>query len=168
MTTSDELYFLEEDLTALRSRLELAETRYRSALGGVHETTTYNSESWHDNPAFDDVQQQSRMYYRQYQELKGVLDRAALVHRKVESGSPRVVQIGSDVALEYLSTGVTHEFTICSYMCFHDDESHISYVSPIGAAVLGAHEDDEVRVALKGRDLVVRVRAIGGQVGRVD
>jgi hypothetical protein len=46
--------FLAADLAALEQRLAEYETYLRDARAGIHEATSYNSETWHDNPSFDD------------------------------------------------------------------------------------------------------------------
>lgn len=154
MVDSDKRLFLASDLKALRERVASLEATYKSALGGIHETTTYSTESWHDNPAFDDAQQQSRMYYRQYRELRDVLDVAEEVTAGSEDGT---VGIGSAVAVRYEQTGRREDFVVCSYMCFHDDEAYVSYISPLGAVLLGRAVGDHVLLVRPGRDIPIEI-----------
>jgi transcription elongation GreA/GreB family factor len=151
--------FVEDDLAALRGRVAGLEKAYKETLSGVHESTTQSSETWHDNPAFDDVQQRSRMYYTEYSKLNAVLSAAKLV--SVGDGSSQIVAIGTRVQV-ILNEKAKDEFVVCSYRCFHDSEEYISYSSPVGAALLGTKPGDKASYRVGDRAIKIEVTGIGG------
>ncbi len=140
---SEVLWFTAEDLESLRERTSAMEARYKELLAGSHETTSQTSETWHDNPAFDDIQQQSRMYYAEFRKLKNDLDRAQLIEAAPTVRD--VVAIGSRVHV-VVNERATFDVVVCSYRCFHestDDIDFVSYVAPLASSLLGKKVGDE-------------------------
>ena len=152
----EECLFLEEDLEALRAKVAELEDAYKDALSGVHDSTTQSSETWHDNPAFDDVQQRSKMLYTEYSKLNAVLLAAKLIPPS-DSGA-NMIGIGSRVRV-ILNGKSKDEFVVCSYRCFHDSDEYVSYSSPVGAALLGAKPGD--KVSYRVGDRVNRIEVVG-------
>ena len=152
---AEEYLFVEEDLEALRAKVAELEHAYKDALSGVHDSTTQSSETWHDNPAFDEVQQRSKMLYTEYSKLNAVLISAKLISGSDCSGN--TVQIGSRVRV-ILNEKSDDEFVVCSYRCFHDGDDYVSYSSPVGAVLLGAKPGD--RVSYRVGDRVNKIEVV--------
>ena len=67
-------------------------------------------------------------------DLKKVFDNAEVVAPEVKNKT--ITAIGSQVTVKYRDTDKVDRFTLCSFMCFHED-NHVSYASPVGGALLG-------------------------------
>jgi transcription elongation GreA/GreB family factor len=133
--------FLPDDHAQLQRRMDEAHERMRAAMSMIHETTTYSSESYHDNPAFDEQQQQAKMWHDQYQKLRQVLGDSQVVQPAAGS---IVVELGSRVTFVDLATGEQDTLSIGSYLSFGADrEDRVSYAAPLGALLLGAGVGDE-------------------------
>ncbi len=149
--------FLPDDHAELERRMAEAHDRMRGAMSMIHETTTYSSESYHDNPAFDEQQQQAKMWHDQYQKLRRVFNDSQVV-RPV--GGDGVVELGSRVTFEDLDNGERDTVSIGSYLSFGADrEDRVSYAAPLGALLLGA-STGEVRQGRVGPH-TKRVRIVG-------
>lgn len=156
--------FLARDLQALADRIARYDTQWREAVGGAHDATTQSSETWHDNPQFDDVQQRARMLETERNKLRAVLDASELVEPAAPDGR---VDIGSAVDVRYTATGHTERFTIASYMVLDsDDEQRISYAAPLAQLLLGHHAGDRVAGTIGPRTITVEITEVN--VGESD
>lgn len=132
-------YFLEDDLERLKVKVAELEKTYKETLSGAHDSTTQSSETWHDNPAFDEVQQRSRMFHNEFRKMKAILDLARPAVDRTATAS--AVGIGSRVSV-VVNGRTQFDVVVCSYRCFHesaDDTEYVSYVAPLAAAILGKH-----------------------------
>src|SRR5206468_5964115 len=119
--------FLPDDHAELQRRIDEAHKRMRTAMSMIHETTTYSSESYHDNPAFDEQQQQAKMWHDQYQKLRHVFNDSEVVQPAATTG---VVELGSRVTFVDLATDEQDTVTIGSYLSFGADrEDRVSYAA---------------------------------------
>ncbi|WZH35608.1 MAG: GreA/GreB family elongation factor [Microbacterium enclense] len=121
---------------ALDEAIRDADEKYRAALSGTHESTTQTSETWHDNPAFDAVQQDAKMWYRQKMELEEIRKNAIRILPGATEGE---VQIGSTVVIEWEKSEEQETVVIGSYIVLGAREGRISYVSPLASVLLGAN-----------------------------
>jgi transcription elongation factor GreA len=126
--------FLRADLEALDARITDYEARLAEARRGIHETTTYSTETWHDNPAFDEQQQQSKMWDSERRRLRTIRDNVIVVEPAGDTGR---VDIGSVVTIKDRRTGRQDSFTIASYLVIGSREDRLSYNSPLGRLLLG-------------------------------
>jgi hypothetical protein len=70
------------------------ERRYKANLGDVGEAVNVSSETWHDNPAFDEPQQQARAAYTKLKQLQAIRDQATIISEKPSGDT---VEIGCRV-----------------------------------------------------------------------
>lgn len=149
--------FLAADLAALEKRLAEYETYLREARAGIHESTSYNSETWHDNPSFDDQQQRAKMWETERSKLAAVRRDSELVEPSAPDGR---VAIGSTVRVEY-ADGDTEDFVIGSYMVIGGPENRISYSTPIAQLLMGHKAGETVTGRIGGRTLTLKVCEVG-------
>lgn len=132
--------FLARDLEALKNRIARYDEQWRETLSGVHDSTTQSSETWHDNPQFDDVQQRAKMLETERNKLQAILADSELVEPAAPDGC---VDVGSMVRVRYAKTGREEQFVIGSYMVLDcEDEERISYAAPLAQLLMG-HRDGE-------------------------
>lgn len=141
--------FLARDLEALKNRIARYDEQWRETLGGVHDSTTQSSETWHDNPQFDDVQQRAKMLETERNKLQAVLADSELVEPAAPDGR---VDVGSVVRVRYAKSGREERFVIGSYMVLDsEDEERISYAAPLAQLLMGhqAGETAEGKIGTK-------------------
>jgi transcription elongation factor GreA len=126
--------FLAVDLDALEARLQEYERRLREARSGIHAATTQSSETWHDNPMFDEAQQQAKMWDSERRKLADIRNDSMLVEPGHTNGR---VDLGTTVTVRDARTDGEDTYTIGSYLVLGDDGSRISYNSPLGQLLLG-------------------------------
>lgn len=151
--------FLARDLDALKARIASYENQWREALSGIHDSTTQSSETWHDNPQFDEVQQRAKMLKTEHDNLAAILHDSELVTPGAPDGR---VDIGSVVQVRYTKTGREEQFVIGSYMVLDDDEENrISYAAPLAELLIG-HSRGETVSGPIGRHVVeLEILAVG-------
>jgi transcription elongation GreA/GreB family factor len=151
--------FLIRDLDALKARIARYEEQWREALSGIHDSTTQSSETWHDNPQFDEVQQRAKMLKSERDKLMTILHKSVLVTPTAPDGR---VDIGSVVRVRYTNTGREDRFIIGSYMVLDDDDdSRISYAAPL-AELLCEHTQGEAVVGVIGsRKIELEILDVG-------
>jgi|ERR1700683_1936158 len=155
-----DLFFLQEDYEALQAYVAAAEARQREAMASIGEVIEHTSGTWHDNPAFDYAQEQSRMWTMEVQKRTAILTQAKIVQPTQQSDT---VEIGSRVSYRNETRGFVDEITVGSYMNIgprKDDEDVISYAAPLGQALMGHRVGDTVTVALESRKFSVTVLRI--------
>lgn len=149
--------FLAKDLEALKQRIARYDTQWRDTLSNVHESTTQSSETWHDNPQFDDVQQRAKMLETERNKLQAVLDDCELVEPSAPDGR---VDVGSVVRVRFAKTGNEERFVIGSYMVLDsDDEDRISYAAPLARLLMGHATGETVKGKIGAR--VAEVEILG-------
>jgi transcription elongation GreA/GreB family factor len=151
--------FLARDLDALKARIERYEEQWREALRGIHDSTTQSSETWHDNPQFDEVQQRAKMLKTERDKLAAVLHKSVLVTPAAPDGR---VDVGSVVRVRYTSTGREDRFAIGSYMVLDDDDdSRISYAAPLAELLLGHTQGETVTGTIGSRKMELEIIEVG-------
>ena len=147
--------FLQRDLDALKARIDRYEQQWRDALSGIHDSTTQSSETWHDNPQFDEVQQRARMLKTERDKLAAILRDSMLVTPAAPGGR---VDVGSAVRVRYKQTGTEDSFVIGSYMVLDtDDDSRISYAAPLAKLLLGHSRNETVSGTIGSRRLELEI-----------
>lgn len=154
-TRTSVLYrFLAADLEALERRLSEHERRLSEARGGIHASTTQSSETWHDNPMFDEVQQQAKMWDSERRKLAEIRDASILVQPGVPNGR---ADVGTVVRTRDVHTGAEDTYTIGSYLVLGDDDTRISYNSPLGRLLLGHTAGDIAEGMLGSRPVRLHI-----------
>lgn len=151
--------FLARDLDALKARIARYEEQWREALSGIHDSTTQSSETWHDNPQFDEVQQRAKMLKTERDKLMSILHNSVLVTPTAPDGR---VDVGSVVRVRYAKTGREDRFVIGSYMVLDDeDDSRISYAAPLAELLLGRKQGETVSGTIGSRRMELEIVEVG-------
>jgi transcription elongation GreA/GreB family factor len=151
----DQHRFLRRDFEALQQRIARYEDQWREALGGIHDSTTQSSETWHDNPQFDEVQQRARMLKTERDKLSAVLGNSVLVTPAAPEGR---AGIGSIVRIRNRQTSTEDTFLIASYIVLDSpDESRISYAAPLARLLLGHSASETVSGSIGPRKIELEI-----------
>jgi transcription elongation GreA/GreB family factor len=151
----EEYRFLARDLDALKQRINRYEEQWKEALGGIHDSTTQSSETWHDNPQFDEVQQRAKMLKTERDKLATVLHKSVLVTPDTPGGR---VDVGSSVRVRYKKNGAEDSFVIGSYMVLDaDDDGRISYAAPLAKLLLGHSRGETVSGNIGSRKMELEI-----------
>ncbi len=98
------------------------------------------------------------MRYPALHRLRSELDRAIVVDPTAIAST--VVTMGSRVALEDLSTGEVDEYTLVFPEHANVDARRLSVLAPIGTAILGYTQGDEVSWATPGGTRRIKLRQV--------
>lgn len=151
---AEQYMFLQRDLDALRQKVAQYDDEWRSTLSGIHDSTTQSSETWHDNPQFDDVQQRARMLETERRKLSNILHSSVLVEPSAPGGQ---VHVGSVVRVRY-ETGAEERFIIGSYMVLNsEDDERISYAAPLSKLLLGHTKGETVSGKIGARKMQLEI-----------
>lgn len=120
------------------------------------EVFAQSSETWHDNAPFDALRDRQSGLAAERQELKTVLNKAALACPKAKPGS---VGIGSLVTVE--ENGKLQKLFIAGHWAHSvsevvDGALVITCASPLGQALLGSKVDQTVSLAQPARTFVIK------------
>ena len=94
-----------------------------------------------ENSEYDEAKNEQGKLYSRMAELENILDNAVIID---ESAMGKGVGIGVKVTLD--CNGVEREYTIVGSQEANPRAGRLSDESPIGKAILGKHESDEVKV----------------------
>lgn len=137
--------FLREDLEVLEKRIAEASQNVQSALKLIGEGAESDSNTWHDNAAYDEGQRQNSMWSSRVEELVNVRRNAKIVEIPRDNS---MVRVGKTVTIRDEATGETQTFQIGSYLVL-SDRNAISYYAPLGKLLLGTRKGD-VREGMVG------------------
>lgn len=79
---------------------------------------------------------------------------------QLEEGKQQLVRLGSTVTLIELPTGEEETYTIVGSAEADPMEGRISFESPLGRALLGHREEEEIDVSTPGGRMLVRIEKI--------
>lgn len=130
--------FLREDLKTLEERIAEASERVKEALKLIGEGAESDSNTWHDNVAYDEGQRQNDMWSGRVQELVSVRRNAKIVEIPQDNN---VVRVGKTITIRDETTGETQTFQIGSYLVL-SERNAVSYHAPLGRLLLGARAGD--------------------------
>ncbi|MEV6448483.1 GreA/GreB family elongation factor [Amycolatopsis sp. NPDC051716] len=149
--------FLPRDLERLEHEMAQHERRYKANLGDVGESVDISSETWHDNPAFDEAQMQARAAYTKLKELQAIRDQATVIKEKPSGES---VEIGCRVRYVRSDFRGDDEVIMGSYFVVDGDDDEVSAQSPLGQLLLGARVGDSVDGMIGERKVTATIKAI--------
>lgn len=138
---------IKEQLSYLQNtrRRELAEKiRKARSLGDLSENAEY------DATKDEQGKMESKIAH-----LKSILQQARIVHK--EDVDAERVNVGSQVTITNKEDGQTFSYTIVGAMEADPSSQRISYQSPVGKAVYGKTEGEEVQVRLPGGKTMYRI-----------
>lgn len=152
--------FTEEGLRRLQSRLAEAEKEHEAALFSLGQSAEADSNTWHDNAAFDEANRRINAAARRVSSIKQTLLEATIVE-KPSDGS---VGVGCDVTYLFVGDDEPETVHIAGAHAVRSDEDEIpvmSSASPLGAAMLGKKVDETVSyTAPNGKKLSVTIVAV--------
>jgi transcription elongation factor GreA len=159
MSTSGKFLFFQNDYSALLRQIDKLEADYKK-WGKV--STEGKLGDWHDNFNYEEAMRQMGLLSRQIHDMKQILANAELVGETDRVGNmlDRAV-VGSRVILRDQS-GRANKYRISSYMVLVSDPdsdgySPVSYVSPVGRAVIGKHLNDEAKFSVEGSQMSYQI-----------
>jgi transcription elongation GreA/GreB family factor len=141
--------FLQHDYDRLVLLVKILEDRKADALALIGAASTQSSETWHDNPVFDDVHLQAKMWENRRTKLTLILRGGEIVSTSEQID---IVAIGNIVRYRIVKNGLEDEVFIGSFMHVGDVEETSNGVevasagSPIGSSLLGHKVGDSVTV----------------------
>ena len=108
-----------------------------------------------ENSEYDEAKNEQGKLYSRMAELENILDTAVIID---ESAMGKGVGIGVKVTLD--CNGVEREYTIVGSQEANPRAGRLSDESPIGKAILGKHEGDEVKVETPSGVMNVKIITI--------
>lgn len=152
------IFMLPSDYRRLEQAIEEYDQQYRRTLAGTAETTDISSETWHDNPAFDEVQQQAKMSLNQLRKFQTIKNSAVVVHTLPEGGR---VSVGSRVIVSWnQNENELDTLVLTGYIVPGSPEEEVSTTSPLGSLLLKAQAGDIIRGTLNGRSIELKVHTV--------
>lgn len=149
--------FTQEGLRRLEDRLREAEDENAAALHSLGQSAEADSNTWHDNAAFDEANRRIRAAANRMGKIKQTLLDATVVE-KPSDGS---VGVGCDVTYRFVGDDETETAHIAGVHAVRSEEDKIqvmSSASPLGAAMLGKKIGDVVTfTAPTGKKLQVTI-----------
>jgi transcription elongation GreA/GreB family factor len=138
--------FLQEDYDRLQLVVAELEGRRSEALANIGASTEQSSETWHDNPMFDEVHQLAKMWQNQLTRIRAIFQEAVVVR---STSQTEIVQIGNIVTYSNASTNFVDTIQIGSYMQIGDRRRNTASGidvatagSPLGCALLNCRVGD--------------------------
>ncbi|MCE9628727.1 MAG: GreA/GreB family elongation factor [Candidatus Vogelbacteria bacterium] len=144
------LYFLKEDLEALKKRRDTLYESYLEASKAMGEACEQSSETWHDNAPYDEAKRAAEGLNTQVSGFNEMIARASLV--ECPASPPKNVCIGCEVHYQQQSSGEERSVLIGSFWVPMDSSEgsprRISYQSPVGKSFIGHKIGDTVTAVL--------------------
>jgi transcription elongation GreA/GreB family factor len=144
--------FLQHDYDQLKALVAELQDRKTAALASIGGASEQSSETFHDNPMFDEAHQQSRMWQSELIRMLAILGEAEVVPVTRQT---KLVQIGNRVRYRNTRNKREDEVVIGSYMRFGKVGNTIGGVdvasagSPIGSSLLARKVGDIVIVEMR-------------------
>ena len=154
MSPSDRFIFFQKDCEALLKQIDKLEADYKK-WGQI--STEGKLGDWHDNFNYEEAMRQMGSLSKQIHELEQILSKVEVLKEEGPAiRNPERAVVGCKVTLED-ENGTQNKFFLGSYMVLRANPDingyhAISYVSPLGRAILGKQLDDEVRFRVEGNE----------------
>lgn len=145
-----EEYFTKEGLQELKKELERLETdETRKIAELIRHTASFGDLK--ENFAYHDAKDKQAFLQGRIAEIRGKIKNAIIVEKKAGDK----IQIGSKVKV--LSDGEEWELFIVSSDMSDPVNNKISYQSPVGSALLGKKQGDEVKIEIGGNEVKYKI-----------
>lgn len=144
--------FLQHDYDQLRALVTELQDRKTAALASIGGASEQSSETFHDNPMFDEAHQHARMWQSELVRMLAILREAEVVS---PSSQTEVVEIGNRVRYRNTRNRREDEVIIGSHMHVGKVGDTIDGVdvatagSPIGSSLIGHRVGDVVLVEIR-------------------
>ena len=158
MAQDNRVLMLPSDYRRLKEAVSEHENRYRTTLAGTADAVDISSETWHDNPAFDEIQQQAKMSFNQFKKLEVVLKDAVVIDVPPADGS---AQIGTRIVFSWNGDDTdTDSIVLTGYAVPGSPEEEVSTASPLGQLLLGAKPGDLVQGKINDRKVRLKITSV--------
>lgn len=155
-------YYTKSALEALQGRLTDTEAELAEALLEIGAAAEADSNTWHDNAAFDAANEEVRRLMGQKAQLVNLLSRATL-HEETNNGS---VGVGSRVNVLFEGDDEPETIEIGGHHVVRNpnddgyDAEVVSSESPLGAALLGAKIGEVLTYQVGGRSISLVIKGV--------
>ncbi|MDD4335687.1 MAG: transcription elongation factor GreA [Desulfotomaculaceae bacterium] len=157
MTAEKEVILTPEGLAKLENELENLKTVKRKEIAArIKQAIEFGDIS--ENSEYDDAKNEQAFIERRIMEI-GKMLRNAKVVEPVKNGEASV-QIGAKVVLKDIELDEEFSYTIVGSAEADPLNNKISYEAPVGSALLGKKEGDEVEVAVPVGKVVYQVLSV--------
>ena len=126
---------LQKKLQELKLQIEQNQTE----AGGTFES----AQDWHDNGAYDMLQQQLQVLVTQHDTIAARLYEAEIIQSRKDTSS---VGVGNTVVVRYAGETDSEKFTILGIADSETEKTWISAASPLGSALLEKKAGDIVEI----------------------
>ena len=144
-------HFLPEDLEALDRAIDRVKQEINKALKEAGDSCGESSETWHDNPGYEEGQRAATMWSTRLRQLLAIRQQVNIIPYPRRPAPDGRACIGHSLLLQDLATGKKQEWQLGSAMTFGESEYRVSYQSPLGQVLLGATVGDLLQVDFGGR-----------------
>jgi transcription elongation factor GreA len=155
--TKENILVTKEGYEKLQKEVRMLEKEFAAVGYDKAEAAEVGGNVWHDNPAFETIEQKQKTLLRQISEAKDILSRAVIVEEELRMADK--VKIGSIVEIEF-EDGKLISVKIGDYTESDPAKGIISYKSPLGSALLGAAPGDECIYRVTERIIKVVIKAV--------
>ena len=156
-------YMTKEGYAKLVARLKDLEEKIKAA-GEAAGDAAGISNDWHDNPAYEQAQEEQRILSRQIEDLARRISNAKFIEEMAADIEPDVVAIGSRVELEI--EGEKEIYFIGGSSDSDPAKGIISYNAPLAQTIMGA-KTGEIR-KFKGAGTSFDVKVIKVERNKTD
>lgn len=161
---SDRVYVSPLGFARLRADLERAERAHRDACAESARACELSGDGWHDNPYFNQMQQQEAALAREVLRIRKLVDAAVLVPRPREGAD--TVEVGMRVRVAVVDVRADreseHTWEIAGLGETDKASGRIAYDAPLASAILGHGVGDVLGVEVGGRQLEIEVLELLG------
>ncbi len=141
-----------------KARLEyLVNVRRREVADYIHEAKEAGDVS--ESSAYEDAKNSQAMVEGEIQELQHLLEHAVILEAPVATDGRKVVGLGSRVEVE-TNRGTSRTFTLVSTVEANATTGKLSNESPVGKALMGHAEKDQVEVTTPSGAVTYTIKAI--------
>jgi transcription elongation GreA/GreB family factor len=123
---------------ALKKKIAVLEEKLRAVMKEKGHAAELDSNTWHDNFAFEEAQRQEQMLAFEIQRARAVLANARVIDVRKNLA---VVTLGTKAKVEIMGRGM-RTVTIVGYGEADLDSGCVAYNSPLGSCLIGAVAGD--------------------------
>jgi transcription elongation GreA/GreB family factor len=151
------VYLTKQGIERLRAELDNLKRRLPQLAQEAQRNAAYGDRS--DNAEYKQAKGALRFAHRQIFTIESQLKRAVPIEANANSAAAGTVQLGSTVVL-LASDGTERTFEILGPEETNPSAGRISYLSPLGAALLNHKKDDVVKVTTQGGEQTYQILEI--------
>lgn len=112
-----------------------------------------------ESSAYEDAKNLQAMLEGEIQELQALLDNAVILEAPTHTGGKRTVRLGATIEVES-SSGSVRRYQLVSTVEANPSQNKLSDQSPVGKALMGRAEGEQVEVTTPGGPVTYTIRSI--------